>query len=416
MVARIITGSSIHGLVRYNENKVVNGDASVIFAQGMLSESPTASQVIDRFRKRMEKNVRTKTNVVHISLNFSAKDRIDEELLQKVTLEYMERIGFGSQPFIVYRHFDTAHPHVHIITSNIDQEGKRIETHNIGKTLSENARVEIEKKYNLVRAEGKRDIGLPFLPVDRAVTAGTEKKTTITNIITEVMRTYRYSSHGEFKAALAQYGIGFRIIEKQQGRGMLYFIQDDKGMPLGVPIRASSIFSKPTYTNLEKRFERNGKAKQAVKLQLKNKINRLLQEAALEKSGIKGFKEKLSKNAVYLHLATASDGRAFGAIYVDHLSRSVFKGSELSKILSAGSLTKVLEPDLVRKQVSSQTDPGKEIPRSNSFDGQSGPGKIEIAVEELAWVLGPDNRGAYVEDPHNQDSKRKRKKRKKESK
>lgn len=416
MVARIITGSGIHGLVRYNADKVDKGKASVLYAQGMLWDKPTPSQVIERFRKRMEKNVRTKTNVVHISLNFSIKDKLSEELMQKITMDYMERIGFGSQPFVVYRHDDTAHPHVHIITSNIDQDGKRIETHNLGKTLSEKARVEIEQKYGLVKAQGAKGMLQPITPLERISTADPGKKSKISNVITEVMRTYRYSSHGEFRAALSPFGIGFRIVEKQKGRGMLYFIQDDNGKPLGMPISASSIYSKPTYVNLEKRFVRNKLAKEMGKQKLKDKIRKLLDEAVGEKTGLSGFKQKLSRNAVHLHLAISSDGRAFGAVYVDHVSRSVFKGSELSKELSAGSISKVFELQSESKPGPLQVPVAKENLAPYSADDR-GPfiNDQEDIGSHLIWILGPDKRGAYVEDPQFTGRVRKRKKRKKGS-
>lgn len=56
----------------------------------------------------------------------------------------MERIGFGEQPYLVYKHNDAAHTHVHIATINIKPDGKRIDTHGIGWKLSEPARIALE--------------------------------------------------------------------------------------------------------------------------------------------------------------------------------------------------------------------------------------------------------------------------------
>ncbi|MBU0695419.1 MAG: relaxase/mobilization nuclease domain-containing protein, partial [Bacteroidetes bacterium] len=65
---------------------------------------------------------------------------------------YMGRIGFSKQPYLIYQHQDAGHPHVHIVTTNIQSSGERISLHNLGKTKSEEARKIIEKSYNLIPA------------------------------------------------------------------------------------------------------------------------------------------------------------------------------------------------------------------------------------------------------------------------
>ena len=62
----------------------------------------------------------------------------------------MEGIGFKDQPYLVYKHNDSGHPHIHIVSSLITPEGKRIRTQNIGRNQSEKTRKEIEKEFNLI--------------------------------------------------------------------------------------------------------------------------------------------------------------------------------------------------------------------------------------------------------------------------
>lgn len=116
MVAKITSGRSIRGILNYNENKVEAGQAKFLKASGFLEQENTLNflKKLLRFQDIIRQNKRTKTHAMHISLNFSPKDRLDETLLKRITDEYMGRIGFGNQPYLVYQHFDAAHPHVHI--------------------------------------------------------------------------------------------------------------------------------------------------------------------------------------------------------------------------------------------------------------------------------------------------------------
>ena len=67
----------------------------------------------------------------------------------------MDKIEFGKQPYLVYRHNDDGHPHCHIVTNNIQRDGKRIDPHLLGIRKSEPARKEIEHIFRLVKAEGR---------------------------------------------------------------------------------------------------------------------------------------------------------------------------------------------------------------------------------------------------------------------
>src|SRR5436309_2592085 len=112
-------------------------------------------------------NSRVKTNAMHIMLNFDVGEKLSIAKMQEITTAYMDKIGFGDQPYLVYQHRDAAHPHVHVVTTNIKTDGQRINIHNIGRTLSETARKALEVEFNLVKAEGRalKD-SLGIKPVD----------------------------------------------------------------------------------------------------------------------------------------------------------------------------------------------------------------------------------------------------------
>ncbi|MFC0261394.1 relaxase/mobilization nuclease domain-containing protein [Fontibacter flavus] len=345
MVAKITTGKNIRGALHYNENKLEKGEADLLLANGFMDDSDTVSlhDKLVQFREFTDKNKRTKTNTIHISLNFSLKDGLDHEKLKKIAITYMEGIGFGDQPYLVYQHFDAAHPHIHILTTNIREDGKRIETHNLGKNQSELARKAIEERFRLIKAEDqKKEQAYILQPLSMGkVQYGQSKtKAAISNIVTEVMRTYMFTSLAEFNAALRQFNVtayrGELESRMYQKKGLVYSISDGDGNRLGVPIKASSIHSKPTFQNLEKRFEQNKERRKQHKARAVKTIENILTKP--EAKDLDGLKATLSKRGIHAVFRTNDQGRLYGVTFVDNVTRSVFNGSDLGKQLSANAL------------------------------------------------------------------------------
>ncbi len=78
-------------------------------------------------------NQNASTNVLHVSLNFDPSEKLSNEKMKMIATDYMEKIGFGAQPYLVYRHHDSGHPHLHIISTNIKSTGERISMHRLGR-------------------------------------------------------------------------------------------------------------------------------------------------------------------------------------------------------------------------------------------------------------------------------------------
>src|ERR1700749_837480 len=157
MVAKIITGKKLRGALHYNEKKVSEGQAELILANGFAGDIDQMNfhQKLQRFENLIMLKPSVKTNTLHISLNFDAVEKLDDETLQKIAITYMEKIGFGDQPYLAYRHHDAEHDHLHIVTTNIQAKGEAINLHNIGWLKSNPAREEIEIEFNLVKAKSK---------------------------------------------------------------------------------------------------------------------------------------------------------------------------------------------------------------------------------------------------------------------
>ena len=163
MVTKITTTNSIAAALNYNEKKVQKGNAVCLQAINYLPEAKNMNfyQKLHGFERRNSLNERATTNTLHVSLNFDPSEKHSNEKLVLIANQYMQKIGFGEQPFLVYKHEDAGHPHIHIVSTTIKNDGSRINTHNIGRNQSEKARKEIEQAYGLVRAERQQRIMKP---------------------------------------------------------------------------------------------------------------------------------------------------------------------------------------------------------------------------------------------------------------
>ncbi len=154
MVAMISTGKDLAHVVRYNEKKVARGKARPLVAVN-FGASIEALTKADK-RKRLQRRAGLRPNVVqqravHISLGFDVSEKPDSGLLQKLSILYMERIGFAGQPYLVYEHLDAPHPHVHIVTTSIDKAGNRIPLNDIVRHISRQVTTGMEQEFDLVR-------------------------------------------------------------------------------------------------------------------------------------------------------------------------------------------------------------------------------------------------------------------------
>lgn len=344
MVAKITFPKRMEAALNYNENKVKQGKAECLHAGNFLKDA-VAMNFYDKlvgFERRNELNERAQTKTLHVSLNFDPSEKFSNDKLLKIATDYMEKIGFGDQPYLVYKHEDAGHPHIHIVATTIRSDGSRINTHNIGRNQSEKARKEIEQVYKLVRAEDqKRSQKQKILPVNaEKLTYGkTETKKGITNVVNAVLNTYKFVSLPEFNAVLKQYNVvadrGKEDGRIYKHRGLTYRMLDENGNKIGVPIKASSISSQPTLTKLEKLFEQNAVQKESLKKWVKAKLDEVL---AQQPASMKELIKQLEQKDVYTVLRQNEEGRIYGITFVDNASKVVFKGSDLGKAYTTGHL------------------------------------------------------------------------------
>ena len=341
MVAVIHSSGSLRNCLNYNEQKVRSGDARLLDAgyYPMDAANMTFYQKLSRLEKLTELNQRTKVNSMHISLNFHPSEKLPDDLLKEIAEVFLEKIGFAGQPYLLYQHSDSGHPHIHLVTTNIKADGRAINLHNIGKDRARPACVEMEKQYGLVVAGGKENnLGERFKPVNvqRALYGKMETKKAMNGIINAVTGSYNFTSLEQLNAVLGLYNLvvdtgthGSRVYKHE---GLVFRILDEAGNKVGVPVKASDFYGKPTLKRLRELFEKNGQSRDSLKKNLKTAIDLALLDGKMSLgdliAGLKG-------EGIDVVVRRGSGGVVYGLTYVDHKKKVIFNGSELGKAYGA---------------------------------------------------------------------------------
>lgn len=410
MVAKIISGKSLIGALNYNENKVVNGKADLIWESGFHKDIHQLDfhDKLLRLKDLTIRNERTKTNAVHISLNFAIGEKLHVEKLNNIANNYMENIGFGDQPYLVYLHHDAGHPHVHIVTTNIKPSGERISLHNLGRTKSETARKLIEQQYGLIPATRKEEQKQESISLRKVDYGNVDTKRAISNVVRSVVESYKFTSIPELNAILGHFNViadrGSKESRMYGKNGLLYWALDSKGRKIGVPIKASSIYGSPTLKNLELKFNLN----RYKRIETRNQLRYSIDVAMKAKASQNGFKQMLQTKGIDVIFRTNEQGRLYGVTFVDHQSKVVFNGSDLGKSYSTAALNDwFIKPKASQTETPSNPTEFKKV-ANTYFKDQVEPPSSRTLVDDL---LRPEFQDGYLPEGMAQNKRKKRRKR-----
>jgi hypothetical protein len=338
MVAKINTGSSLFGTLMYNNKKVENDVAKIISSNRvMMTRAGTYNMHLcaQSFEPYLAANNQTENPILHISLNPHPDDVLTDEQLCSIAEEYMEKMGYGDQPYLVFKHEDLERKHIHIVSVNVDETGKKISDSNDFYRSKEITR-ELEKKYNLLPAEKKNYTGeLPKLK--RVDYEAGDVKRQIASTVKTLMKTYRFGSVNEYRALLSLYGVTVEEVKGEvRGKaynGLVYSALDRNGEKTGTPIKSSAIGKSVGYNALQKRMADS--AKYMKKNPVYDRTKRVVGTAIGNYRSRETFEKELAKNGVSAVFRENKEGRIYGATFIDHENRTVFNGSKMGKAYSA---------------------------------------------------------------------------------
>lgn len=331
------SGSSAYGALSYNQEKVDKEKAEVLLTHRMIEPPDGVFNVplcMRSFEPYLTANRRTEKPVLHISLNPDPKDKLSDRQFSDIAREYLQKMGYGDQPYIVYKHEDIKRKHIHIVTLRVDEEGRKID-HNFEHRKSMDVCRELEQKFGLTPAKKKQNRNeLPLTPVNYSKG---DVKRQIANVIRPVAQTYHFLSLKEYRALLSLYRIGMDEVHGEVNgkpyRGLVYSALNKKGEKTGIPFNASSFGKSVCYSGLEKRME---KSAAIIKTKgLKERSRTVIASAIKTSRTHSEFEKELAKNGIGVMFRKTKEGRIYGATFIDHEEKAVFNGSRLGKEFSA---------------------------------------------------------------------------------
>ena len=372
MIAKIGHGSRIYGALVYNHSKVLDNRAEILHLHNML-ETPdgkySAAQLFSSFLPHLAANRKTEKTAFHISLNPDPGDQVTDREFIKIADEYMRTMGYGDQPYVVFKHNDIERTHIHIVSTSVDKNGVKIPD-SFEKKRSMEACREIEKKFDLIRAHEKQESkeNLGFSPVDHAKG---NVKSQIAAVVRYLPKYYNFQSLGGYNALLSLFNISVEHIRKDyQGQikeGLVYFALDKNGNKVSNPFK-SSLFGKQAGLDAVKA---NCGANRNVPSEMKVKTAQVIAQAIGITANEKQFKDYLTEHGINTVIRRNEENRLYGITFIDHNTRHVFNGSHLGKqfsanqfhaLFSSGNRDKIgkavhqKSPNKVNKKASAGTD------------------------------------------------------------
>ena len=332
MIAKISSTENLGGVLGYNFKKVEKGEASILLAAELYQSKEgryTMEDVLADMEALIPKNCRTKKTVFHCSLNPHPDEKLSDERLTQIAKEYMEALGYGKQPYIVFKHNDIAREHIHIVSLRVDSRGQKINDR-FEKRRSKQITDTLEKRFGLIPSSKVRDnveIETPKVDIDRG-----NIKEQVANVTRMVLKHYRFCSLGELNAILSAYNLAVEEVKTEfRGKkynGLVYVPTDDKGGKISTPINASDIGRGVGYTAVQNRMQ---KSKQNVKPLIPTVRNKVLQTMRTSPNTEKELRQRLEEQGLRVVIRKNESGRIYAITFIDDKEGIALNGSRLGK-------------------------------------------------------------------------------------
>lgn len=340
MVAKITVGTSLYGALAYNGVKVNEGEGKLLAVNRVFDDGSgrvDIARAMEDFRRYMPENVRTRNKVIHVSLNPHPDDRLTDMELENLGREYLEKLGYGDQPYLIFKHEDIDRHHLHIVSVNVDERGRRLNKDFIHRR-SKRITTELERKYGLHPADRRQHRN--DNPLRKVDASQGDVKRQVANTVRAVMAGYKFRTMGEYRALLSLYNVTVEethgIVDGREYHGLVYSATDDAGNRVGNPFKASRIGKSVGYEAVQRRFEFS---KGQIRDRRLAEMTRKTVAAALARAYRREeFVSLLRDKGVDVVFRHTDEGRIYGATFIDHRTGCVLNGSHLGKEFSANAL------------------------------------------------------------------------------
>ena len=332
MIAKISSTENLGGALGYHFKKVEKEEASILLAQGLYQNKEgtyTMTEVFADMQAVIPEKCRTKKMVFHCSLNPHPDEKLSDETLMQIAKEYMEALGYGKQPYIVFKHNDIVREHIHIVSLRVNSRGRKIND-KFEKQRSKKITDALEKRFGLIPSSKVADKAVEETP--KIDTNKGNIKEQVANVVRMVLKHYCFCSLGELNAILSKYNLAVEEVKTEfRGKkydGLVYVPTDDKGGKISTPINASDIGRGVGYTAVQNRMQ---KSKLAVKPLVPAIRDKVLQTMRTSPRTEEELRQRLEEQGLRVVIRKNESGRIYGITFIDDEVGIALNGSRLGK-------------------------------------------------------------------------------------
>ena len=374
MIAKISATENLGGSLGYNFKKVEKGEASILLAAELYQNKEgryTMGEVFADMEALIPKKCRTRKTVFHCSLNPHPDERLSDETLMQIAKEYMEALGYGKQPYIVFKHNDIAREHIHIVSLRVDSRGRKIND-KFEKRRSKKITDTLERKFGLIPSSKVTDKAMKEMP--KIDTTQRNIKEQVSNVVRMALKHYHFCSLGELNAILSAYNLTVEEVKTEfRGKkydGQVYVPTDDKGNKVSTPIHASDIGRGVGYAAVQNKMQ---KSKQMVKPLIPSVRRKVLEVMRTSPGTEERLRQRLEEQGLRVVIRKNEDGRLYGITFIDDERGIALNGSRLGKGYAANKFNEYFSN-----------------PENNPFMDESLYGKIDTTFQQQMQTIQSD--------------------------
>ena len=336
MIAKISPPSKdLMKTLTYNFRKVDRDQADILLS-GQLSADGrlTAERVFREMTAYIPSGARTKNIVFHASINPRPDEPLSDDRLRTIAHEYLCRLGYGDQPFIVFKHRDIAREHIHLVSTRVRHDGSKIRD-TMEHVRSTRIMRSLEAKFGLLPSgHSQKKEGVSDKPSAVDIDAGDIKRQ-VAAAVEHVLGRYAFQSVGEMNLLLARFRVTAEEVKtERKGRpfdGIVYAATNADGHKICTPIKASEIGRQVSYAALRHHFEQS----KGVVRERAGAIRRAIADVMQTSPDRVEFIDRMRGHGIETVTRINAAGRLYGITFIDDANGIAVNGSRLGKGFAA---------------------------------------------------------------------------------
>ena len=349
MIADITKASpNIRKSLHYNFKKVEKGQAEILMAKNLPSSLPlTEEDVFKEMMGRIPTGIRTRNLSFHISLNPDPSEKIDDETFRKMAEDYMQAMGYGEQPYIVFLHHDIERTHIHIVSTRVDALGNKINDSN-ERYRSQKIVEQLERKYHLLetpkrkRAERQQALRKP----EKVSYQKSDVKAQVAAVVRYVLKYGTFQTIGELNVLLGLFNVAAEVTKTEHNGktydGIVYVPTDENGNKIGTPIPSKDLGRGTGIHAVQYVMKKCAKLAQPYLPVLKEAV----QDAMRGNPDLRVFSQRMDRKGILFIPRVNDSGRIYGVTFLFKDKQVAINGSHLGKQFSANVFNSYFKGEL----------------------------------------------------------------------